>query len=159
MKVYLAGPLFSEAERAYLEGLARRLRAAGIEVFLPHAESERLSALTPQTVFTLDYEEGLRGADALVAWLDGPMVDDGTACEIGIFFGLMGSADRARKGILGLATDLRLRRRREHLGSGALNLFVAGAIEAAGRICWSQEELLERLLVFKEEVGGGLTNS
>jgi hypothetical protein len=156
VRVYLAGPLFSAAERAYLEELAGRIRDAGISVFLPHVAAARLSPVTPQSVFALD-EEGLRSADALVAWLDGPMVDDGTACEIGLFLGLMRAADRPRKGILGLATDLRLERRRPHLGSGSLNMFVAGAIEAAGRICWSREELLERLRALKEEgdEGGG----
>ena len=41
-------------------------------------------------VYRID-TEGLRSANALVAWLDGPMVDDGTACEIGMFAELVRS--------------------------------------------------------------------
>ena len=50
------------------------------------------------------------------------MVDDGTACEIGIFYALMQS-DPAKKGIVGLLTDLRSTL--GHEGHG-LNLFVQG---------------------------------
>ena len=50
------------------------------------------------------------------------MVDDGTACEIGIFYALMQS-DPTKKGIVGLLTDLRSTL--GHEGHG-LNLFVAG---------------------------------
>ena len=35
-QVYLAGPLFSEAERAWLDTVAARIRANGIDVFVPH---------------------------------------------------------------------------------------------------------------------------
>jgi nucleoside 2-deoxyribosyltransferase len=38
MKVYLAGPLFSEAERAFLDSLAMRLRGEGFDVFVPHEQ-------------------------------------------------------------------------------------------------------------------------
>jgi hypothetical protein len=57
-----------------------------------------------------------------------------------------------RKGILGIATDLRLERRRDVLEHGGLNLFVAGTIQGAGSICWSVEEALDRLLVWKGEL-------
>ena len=66
----------------------------------------------------------------MLAVLDGPQTDDGTACEIGIFYALM-QAEPARKGIVGLVTDLRGARSGEGHG---LNLFVAGCIEAAGEI-------------------------
>jgi hypothetical protein len=72
-------------------------------------------------------------------------VDDGTACEIGLFRGLMERGEPWRKGIVGLATDLRLQRRRERLAEGGLNLFVAGAVGSAGRVCWSLEEALAQL--------------
>ncbi len=38
MKLYCAGSLFSEAERAFLDSCVRRFRAAGIDCFLPHEE-------------------------------------------------------------------------------------------------------------------------
>ena len=92
---------------------------------------------------------GVRAANALVAWLDGPVVDDGTACEIGLFAELVASGDPRYAGIVGIATDLRLERRRGTVGDG-LNLFVAGAIVSAGRICWSVDEAVETLLAWRD---------
>ena len=78
-------------------------------------------------------------ADAVLAILDGPTIDDGTACEIGIFHALM-RGDPAKKGIVGLVTDLRATRDsvRENEARG-LNLFVVGCIEAGGEIVTSLE--------------------
>lgn len=151
MRIYLAGPLFSEAERAFLSALAARLRAAGFECFVPHEQESGLAQPSPASIFALDYEQGLKPAHALVAWLDGPQVDDGTACEIGLFHGLLRS-DPWRKGMLGLVTDLRLQRRRPAFGSSALNPFVAGAIESAGRLCWSVDEVLEQLVAWRRQL-------
>jgi nucleoside 2-deoxyribosyltransferase len=153
LKVYLAGPLFSEAERSFLASCAQTLREAGIECFVPHEHEGRLDPLTARSVFALDHDEGLAQANAVVAWVDGPTIDDGTACEIGIFWGLMQRGEPWRKGILGLATDNRLRRRKAALEHGGLNLFVAGVIERAGGLCWSVEEVKDRLLVWKRELG------
>src|SRR5262249_14720877 len=72
---------------------------------------------------------GVESADAVLAVLDGPSVDDGTACEIGLFYGLK-QRDPARKGVVGLLTDLRAERR----GDFAINLFVRGCIEASGGV-------------------------
>ena len=71
--------------------------------------------------------DGLGPANAVLALLDGPMVDDGTACEIGIFYALMQS-DPSKKGVVGLLTDLRGSRGE----SSGLNLFVEGCIRATG---------------------------
>jgi nucleoside 2-deoxyribosyltransferase len=37
VRIYVAGALFSEAERAWLDALAARLRSEGFELFVPHA--------------------------------------------------------------------------------------------------------------------------
>lgn len=155
MKVYLAGPLFSEAERNFLASCARTLRDEGLDCFVPHEQEVKLSAPTARYVFELDHDQGLLKANAVLAWVDGPIVDDGTACEIGIYWGLMQRGEPWRKGILGLATDVRLRRRNTSLDHGGLNLFVAGVIERAGRLCWSLPEALERLLIWKRELEEG----
>ena len=132
MRVYVAGPLFSEAERAWLDALASRLRAEGFECFVPHEHFDEAPEPTSAAIYRID-AEGLRSCDALVAWLDGPMVDDGTACEIGMFAERCASG--AARGIVGIATDLRLERRRERdVVGGGMNLFVAGAVESCGRI-------------------------
>jgi hypothetical protein len=138
VRVYLAGPLFTPYERGYVDELATALRAGGFEVFVPHENvlATAESGLTADYVFRVDLQ-GLIDANAVVGLLDGPMVDDGTACEIGLFYGLM-QADPAKKGIVGLSTDLRGKRSEGH----GLNLFVEGCIEAAGEICDSIEGVL-----------------
>jgi hypothetical protein len=139
--IYLAGPLFSEGERAYLDDLARRMRARGHDVFVPHEQfTDDLVDLDAATVFRVD-AQGVRQAELLFAWLDGPMVDDGTACEIGIFSQLVASGDPRYVGIVGLATDLRSLRRRGTPGDG-INLFVAGAVIANGELAWTVEDAL-----------------
>lgn len=143
MRLYLAGPLFSDAERAWLDGLARRLRADGFECFVPHEQFDDVEVFTPEIVWERD-SAGVRGAEALVAWVDGPIVDDGTACEIGMFAQLVASDPQRYRGIVAIVTDLRLQRTSSVPGGG-LNLFVAGAIESAGTICRSVDEALERL--------------
>jgi nucleoside 2-deoxyribosyltransferase len=144
VQIYLAGPLFSEAERAWLDGLAARLRSEHLDVFVPHENFDALAELTPEEVYRVD-GAGLRASNALLAWLDGPMVDDGTAAEIGAFAELVASGNPYYRGIVGLATDLRLERRRGKAPGDGMNLFVTGAIASAGRVCWSVDEAIGAL--------------
>jgi nucleoside 2-deoxyribosyltransferase len=150
MEIYCAGPLFSHAERDFLASCARRLRGEGFSCFVPH-EQELRKDLTPESVFDIDFE-ALSRADALVAWLDGPQVDDGTACEIGLFHGLMRQPGSRRKGIVGFATDLRFERRRALWDHGGLNLFLAGAIRRGGRLCWSFDDAVAQLVEWRREI-------
>jgi nucleoside 2-deoxyribosyltransferase len=126
MRIYFAGPLFTPYERGYIDECAAQLRADGFEVFVPHEHELAQSDTSAEWIFAKDMD-GLGPADAVLALLDGPMVDDGTACEIGIFYALMQS-DPAKKGVVGLLTDLRGSRGE----SSGLNLFVEGCIEATG---------------------------
>ena len=144
MRLYVAGPLFSEAERSWLDALAERLRAEGFDCFVPHENFSELKELTPGEVFRVD-AAGVRGANVLLAWLDGPVVDDGTACEIGMFAELVASGDPRYRGIVGIVTDLRLQRRRGNAVGDGMNLFVIGAIEANGRVCWSVDDAVDAL--------------
>lgn len=143
MKLYLAGPMFTPAERTYLDGLADRLEKEGYECFVPHRQL--IEPLDAPTVFAVD-SAGLRASDAMVAWLDGPIIDDGTACEIGIFSELVRTAPERYRGIVGLATDWRAWRRRDRgMSDGGINLFVGGAILEYGRLAWSIDEAVEVL--------------
>ncbi|HEY4349055.1 MAG TPA: nucleoside 2-deoxyribosyltransferase [Gaiellaceae bacterium] len=144
MQVYLAGPLFSPAERDWLDGLAATLRAEGFECFVPHEHFDEIDELTPAEIYRVD-GEGIRSSNALLAWLDGPMVDDGTAAEIGMFSELCRIDPARHLGIVGLATDLRLERRRGNAPGDGMNLFVAGAIGSAGQVCWSVDEAVAAL--------------
>lgn len=145
MQVYVAGPLFSEAERSWLDALAARLRAEGIDCFVPHENFPELADVTLEQVYRID-TDGLRSSNALVAWLDGPMVDDGTACEIGMFAELVRSGGEHYRGIVAVATDLRLERRRQaSVVGGGMNLFVGGAIASCGTIVHTVDEVVDAL--------------
>ena len=137
MKIYFAGPLFTPYERSYIDECAARLRDEGFDVFVPHEHELAVGAdVTAEWIFAKD-RPGIEGANAMVAVLDGPMVDDGTACEIGMFHGLMRS-DPTKKGIVGLLTDIRGQRGE----SSGVNLFVQGVIDDAGGIVGSIDEAL-----------------
>jgi nucleoside 2-deoxyribosyltransferase len=124
MRIYFAAPLFTPYERAYIDECTARLRAEGHTVFVPHEETLDLADRTPDGIFAKD-REGVESAEAMLAVLDGLLVDDGTACEIGIFHALM-QTDPSRKGIVGLLTDMRSERSGQRL-----NLFVEGCITAS----------------------------
>jgi hypothetical protein len=129
VKIYFAGPLFTPYERGYIDECAVQLRADGFEVFVPHEHELALDEdVTAAWIFAKD-RTGVEGANALLAILDGPSIDDGTACEIGMFHALMQSDD-SKKGIVGLLTDIRGGRGE----SSGINLFVQGVIEDAGEI-------------------------
>jgi nucleoside 2-deoxyribosyltransferase len=140
VKIYFAGPLFTPYERGFIDECAAQLRAAGFDVFVPHEHELALDGtVTAERIFAKDWA-GLSEANAVLALLDGPAIDDGTACEVGIFFALMRS-DPAKKGVVGLVTDLRACRDSNREGEiKGLNLFVVGCIEAAGTIVTSLDE-------------------
>ncbi len=100
-----------------------------------------LPQLTPEKIFQKDYE-GLSTSNAVVAILDGTQVDDGTACEIGIFYGLLRD-DPSKKGVIGFMTDSRGTRKAEH-GYG-VNLFVLGVLEECGVILSDFDDVIAKL--------------
>jgi len=95
MRLYFAGPLFSAAERDWNEGLAAGLRNGGYEVFLPQDQEPGMDAAR---AFSTDVG-GIDWADALVAIMDGPDPDAGTAWEVGYAYG--------KKPIVLVRTDFR----------------------------------------------------
>ncbi len=87
MRLYVAGPLFTQAERAWNLQLAGALTAAGHAVFLPQTEVQALETLDADAIFRIDVQ-GVRTADVVVAVLDGADPDSGTSFECGIAFAL-----------------------------------------------------------------------
>lgn len=84
-RIYLAGPLFSAAERAFNADLARALTQRGWNVFLP--QNEVPVGTPPDTIFEVD-RDGVIESDAVVAIVDGAQADDGTAWECGYAYAL-----------------------------------------------------------------------
>jgi len=113
VKVYLAGPAFSRAEQMWGRLLKEELEAAlEVEVFWPYNEipPEKVAPLgtgAPAAIFRACLN-GLEAADVLLALLEGPQVDDGTAWEIGYFYA------RRQGRICGIRTDLRRAGETEH---------------------------------------------
>jgi len=113
MKLYLAGPLFTQAEQNWLRDLKLKIEVCAkesgraVDVVWP---GDLVSAEDIKTwgenakheIFAL-CETHLRAADILIALLDGPLVDDGTSWEIGCFY----SIRKKGQPIYGIRTDFR----------------------------------------------------
>lgn len=128
--VYLAAPLFSEAELDFNRMLRNEIKSSGFNVFLPQEDSNNVKDRDDRqsTIFSKN-EAAIESSDIIVAVVDGADVDSGTAWEIGYAY--------ARgKPMLGLRTDFRT------LGiEGTVNLM----IERSVVMCTSIKELLNRL--------------
>ncbi len=118
MRIYLSGPLFTQAERRWNRRLAEALeqRIAGAHVILPQDFKVGASYNVPQHFARIFKAcvEAVHEADVVVAVLDGPDVDSGTALEVGVAY---------ERGIpiVGLRTDFRESQDR------GVNLVLAGA--------------------------------
>jgi nucleoside 2-deoxyribosyltransferase len=142
--VYLAGPLFSKAERRYNLHLTERLEASGFRIFLPQRdgvqrETSPYDAMTPdrrrQAMFRLDRQQ-LLDCDVFLFVPDGRVPDEGACVELGIAY-CQKYLQGGEKLLLGLHTDTRA----AFIGS-RLNPMVRVALD---RIV-DDEEALSRVL-------------
>jgi nucleoside 2-deoxyribosyltransferase len=97
MKIYLAGPLFSTAEREFNARLVEKLRDKTFEVFVPQEAEQH--TMSPKQIFDEDVR-GIDWADVVVANMDGPDPDSGTCWECGYAYG--------KKPIVVFRTDFRV---------------------------------------------------
>lgn len=102
--IYLAGPLFSLAERAFNIQFAQMIesRMKDVEVTLPQERAAKLLSL--ENGMKLIFEDCLKmvdEADIVVAVLDGPDADSGTSVELGYAYSV-------RTPIIGVRTDFRI---------------------------------------------------
>lgn len=140
--IYVAGPLFSQAERNFLVMMTEELsRVTSLDpitdFFLPHRDAGDIGwSGTKRETFRKDLKK-LEEASIIVALLDGSDVDSGTAVEIGYAFA------RGKK-ILGLLTDLRAYSKRE-VKTYMVNNMVWGACEEGKTIFSSLDELAKAL--------------
>ena len=130
MRVYLAGPLFSEAEREFNQRLKALLAREGYSVFLPQEDSNEKIHTHNQREKKKIFKENLHAikeCDLVVAVLDGADVDSGTAWEIGY-------AHAIQKPVIGIKTDFRT------LGpEGIVNLMIEQSIT---KLCTTTDELI-----------------
>ena len=90
-KVYIAGPLFDDHERSYLEKISNILERNSFETFLPHRDAGlvegEFTIKKKSNIFDTDMKY-LESADIVVALLTGRDVDSGTSAEIGYAYAL-----------------------------------------------------------------------
>ncbi|MGP1387201.1 MAG: nucleoside 2-deoxyribosyltransferase [Thainema sp.] len=110
--IYLAGPLFTQAEMAFNQSLADELRSHGYRIYLP--QQECMGTTDPKELYRLCMV-GLEQACLVLVILDGTDADSGSCFEMGYAYA---------KGlpIVGLRTDFR--GSGEHLG---LNLMLTNS--------------------------------
>lgn len=103
LTIYFAAPLFTHAERLWNADVARRLRDKGYRVILPQTfDEEMLSGAAPFDAHKI-YEKAVKGlveCNVVLAILDGPDPDSGTAWECGY-------ATRLGRPVICVRTDLR----------------------------------------------------
>ena len=161
MKLYLAGPMFTAAEAAYNLALTRRLRAHGFDVYCPN-ESEPINDktrtdVTPRLVYDVDIE-ALESCHVLICQVS---EDSGTNWEAGYMDCLSKHVDPARYyGVIGLATDIRLRtpphpaKTGVHNQAGHVNALVVGGLQQSLGVYLDEESMLARLLEIRQQRGG-----
>lgn len=122
-QVYLAAPLFSEAERTFNVRVTELLEKLA-EVYLPQRDGGLMSemvatgmpsVLAARRVFSRDVD-AIRQADWVIAILDGRAIDEGVAFELGVAFS-------QSKLCVGLQTDSR------RLAVWGNNPMITGALE------------------------------
>lgn len=111
MKIFLAGPLFTAAEREFNRALCVELVAAEHEVWLPQENEPREAGAA--AIFKKDLE-GINWAQAVIANMDGPDPDSGTCWECGYAFA-------KKKPVIAFRTDIR---HAEDAAIGRFNLMI-----------------------------------
>jgi nucleoside 2-deoxyribosyltransferase len=145
--IYVAGPLFSLHEREFLESLVERLastmgRDAIEDFFLPHRDAGDVGMAGKRNEIFFTDIHFLDEADVVIALLDGPDVDSGTAVELGYAYA-------KRKKILGILTD-----RRAYSFDGKtiskLNNMIWGVCEEGKTVFQNVDDLAKALKTYLE---------
>ena len=100
-RAYIAGPLFDEGERWWIEKVESLVASCGFVTFLPHRDNPPKDQFNVRAIFEND-KRGIDECDVVVASLNGVITDDGTAWELGYAFA-------TGKHIVGIHTDWRMR--------------------------------------------------
>ncbi len=146
MRIYFAGPLFSQAEIKFNKILTERLEVAGFEVFLPQRDgvgkdkppyNKMTKDVRRKTMFELDRNKILK-SDIFLFILDGRIPDEGACVELGIAYTQKYIA-KEKKYLIGLVTNkLRLK---------SLNPMIRVPLDY---IAESEKELIECIRKYKK---------
>ena len=132
MKVYIAGPLFSDGEQQFNERIDKIVRHCGHESFLPQREGgcvsnlpEMVDGLTKRKyLFKIDCAH-MDWCDVILFLFDGRVPDEGACFELGYCYA-------KKKRCIGYKTDVR------SFIDGFDNLMLQEAVEA---VLHNEEEL------------------
>lgn len=153
----MAGPMFTAADAAHNLRLAEKLRSFGFEVFCPN-ESEpndkTQENITPRLIYEVDL--------AAVKWSNVVLChvseDSGTNWEAGFMDCLSRHVDPERYyGVMGLATDMRLRTPPHPDKHGVenqalhINALVAGGLLLSLGVFLDEDSAIQRLLEVRDE--------
>jgi nucleoside 2-deoxyribosyltransferase len=154
MLVYLAGPLFCQAERAFNLQLTEKLEERGFAVFLPQRDgfesceppdSETTVDEWQRAIFEVDRGKVLE-ADAFLLVLDGRVPDEGACVELGIAYGQKHLLQRDKL-LVGLQTDSRA----AFLGA-KLNAMVRGPLDC---LVDNEDDLMAALEEYRRAAATG----
>lgn len=120
--IYIAGPMFSQAELQFNEQVASKLEEEGFDIFLPQRSGYKMAELMKQMsadaaqemIFNKDYN-AVQRADIVLIILDGRSIDEGACVELGIGYAL-------GKPCYGLKTDPR------SMMNGQINPMISGCL-------------------------------
>lgn len=134
MRIYIAGPLFNEMERARNAEIAVLVESLGHNIYLPQrdggmfsekiARGEKIEDARKE-IFKEDVE-AIQISDAILCLLDGRVPDEGMCIELGIAYALS-------KKCYGYRTDSRVSE------AEGMNIILEGVLE---KVAASKEELV-----------------
>lgn len=152
MRIYMAGAMFTAADKEYNLRLAARLRSHGFEVYCPN-ESEPINDktrtdVTGQKIYDYDIGE-LESSHVVLLQVS---EDSGSNWEAGYMDALSKHVDPDRwYGVMGMATDIRLRSIPNPAQSGVdnqagyVNQLVVGGLQQSLGIFRTADEAIAQL--------------
>ena len=153
MRIYMAGAMFTEADKQYNLRLADQLRSHGFEVYCPN-ESEPINDKTRTDVTgKMIYDFDIRELEASNVVLLQVSEDSGSNWEAGYMDALSKYVDPERwYGVMGMATDIRLQSipNRAQAGvdnqAGYVNQLVVGGLQKSLGIYRTADDAIARLI-------------
>jgi hypothetical protein len=157
LKIYLGGPMFRAAEVQYNLSLSGRLRKGGFEVYCPNENAgindKTRADITPEAVYIADIRE-LESSNIFLCQVS---EDSGTMWEAG-YMDCLQHLDTSGfyKGVIGLATDIRLRTPPNPKKIGVdnqafhVNAFITGGLKMSLGVYLDEESMIARLSALKE---------
>lgn len=145
---YWAAPLFTQAEKDFNFKGASIIESVSFKVFLPQRDNPH--SLLGGHICYEENKENLKRSENIIAVVDGPDVDSGTAWEVGYFAALIETLKKPMGDIFLLRTDFR----EASDGAFGVNLMVSESITVPV-IFRSLDDLFSHLIEFKVKQNKG----